>query len=160
MTTLNPDGQAAIAALLALLDAAAALIRLPPDVRYQFIGHRTIQDLLEDAKSLDRALDANLRKSAPTAGRETRQEQPEDLAPLRDLGVLCGETPPTAPNAPKRPRRHERPFYPQFLRPQSTGNRKDATGRWKKSRKRPQPRGSIAETGSPLIRLTHLSDRK
>lgn len=101
MTTLNPAGETTITAILALLDAAAAIVQLPADVRRQAIGVRTFDHLLDDAKALDRLIEGN-RKDA-----EDAEKPPEPL------GALCASAvdalPPTAQNAPKRPRATTRP---------------------------------------------------
>lgn len=96
MTTLNPDGETTVAAILALLDAASAIIQLPADVRRQTIGGTTVQFLLEDAKALDRALSQDLNELD-----KSRLSHPSHPKPV--------DNPATAQNGP---RRHEKPARP------------------------------------------------
>lgn len=106
MTTLNPDGEITVAALLALLDAASAIIQLPPDVRRQTIGIKTIQHLLEDVKALDRILTDDLHGKVQP---QRHEEQQEPHASLRDLRAFAAENSPTAQSAPKRREKPARP---------------------------------------------------
>lgn len=122
MTQLNFTGETTVAALLALLDAAAALVALPADVRRQTIGRLTIQHLLDDAKALDRALTDDLHGNVQPQRHEARAEEP--------TAQNAPERPQSKPRPPKTPASPRTPVLPPvFAATAKDGEAKDAEKR-------------------------------
>lgn len=108
-TVVDEPVEVTVTALLALLDAASAIVQLPPDTR-RVIDCSTVQYLLDNAKSLDRLL-SGFTEAAEMTQRFAEENRETPSADLCEPSVISVNhvSPPNPPNGPKRRQTEPRP---------------------------------------------------